>query len=184
MGTDPTSTTALADLVRSAQRGDERAQRELIVSYQRRIAGFIYSITGRGDSVEDIAQQVFIKMIRALETLQAPAQFESWLFRMARNACIDHLRRQKLRRIFIPFAPEHENMPEPAGAVDSEEVDALRHALDQLRPQDRALIALVQEGRSHAEIATTLKTSVAAVKARLHRAREHLRQHYQPQNES
>jgi RNA polymerase sigma-70 factor (ECF subfamily) len=181
---DPSATAALVDLIHRARRGDEAAQRELIVSYQRRIAGFIYAITGRGDSVEDIAQQVFIKMIRALDRLQAPSQFESWLFRMARNTCIDHLRRQKLRRIFLPFGPEHENVPEPPGAVDSEELDALRHALDQLRPQDRALLALVQEGRSHAEIAAVMKTSVAAVKARLHRARAQLREFYQPEHES
>jgi RNA polymerase sigma-70 factor (ECF subfamily) len=181
---DSSSTTALVDLVCRAQRGEEAAQRELIVSYQHRVAGFVYAMTGRSDSVEDIAQQVFIKMVRALDRLQAPAQFESWLFRLARNTCIDHLRRQKLRRIFIAFGPEHEDVPEPAGAVDTEELDALRHALDQLRPQDRALLALVQEGRSHAEIAETLHSSVAAVKARLHRAREQLRQHYQPHHES
>ena len=181
---DSSETTALADLVRRAQGGDETAQRELIVSYQRRVAGFIYAMIGRNDAVEDLAQQVFIKMIRALDRLQAPSQFEPWLFRLARNTCIDHLRRQKLRRIFLPFAPEHEDVPEPPGAVDSEELDALRHALAQLRPQDRALLALVQEGRSHAEIATTLKTSVAAVKARLHRAREELREHYQPTHET
>ena len=181
---DPSSTTALVDLVRRAQRGEEGAQRELIVSSQHRIAGFVYAMTGRSDSVEDIAQQIFIKMIRALDRLQAPAQFESWLFRLSRNTCIDHLRRQKLRRIFLPFGPEHENVPEPPGAVDAEELDALRHALEQIRPRDRALLALVQEGRSHAEIAVTLKTSVAAVKARLHRAREQLRGHYQPNYES
>ena len=70
------------------------------------------------------------------------------------------------------------------GGVDTEELDALRHALDQLRPQDRALLSLVQEGRSHAEISEILKTSIAAVKARLHRAREQLRQHYQPHHET
>jgi RNA polymerase sigma-70 factor (ECF subfamily) len=140
-------------------------------------------MTSRSDSVEDLAQQVFIKMIRALNGLQAPAQFESWLFRLARNTCIDHLRRQKLRSIFLPFAVEHEEVPEPPGAVDTEELDALRHALEQLRPQDRALLALVQEGRSHAEIAETLGTSVAAVKARLHRAREQLRKSYQSDDE-
>ena len=176
---DPSSPTELVDLVRRAQKGNEAAQRKLIISYQHRIAGFVYAITNRSDSVEDLAQQIFIKMVRALERLQAPAQFESWLFRLARNTCIDHLRRQKLRRIFLPFAPEHENVAEPAGAVDTEELDALRHALAQLRPKDRALLALVQEGRSHAEIAETFRTSVAAVKARLHRAREQLRQHYQ-----
>lgn len=177
---DSSSTTELAELVRRAQSGEEGAQRELIVAYQHRVAGFVYAMTSRSDMVEDLSQQVFIKMIRALDRLQAPAQFESWLFRLARNTCIDFLRRQKLRRIFTPFAPEHENVPEPEGAVDTEELDALRHALDQLRPQDRALLALVQEGRSHAEIAATLNSSVAAVKARLHRAREQLRRHYSP----
>ena len=181
---DSTAPTELVDLVRRAQKGNEAAQRELILSYQRRIAGFVYAITNRSDSVEDLAQQVFIKMCRAIDRLQAPAQFESWLFRLARNTCIDHLRRQKLRRIFLPFAPEHEDVAEPPGAVDTEELDALRHALAQLRPQDRALLALVQEGRSHVEIAETLSITVAAVKARLHRARDHLRQHYQPHHES
>ena len=177
---ESTATTALADLVRRAQKGDEAAQRELIVAYQHRVAGFVFAMTGRSDYVEDLAQQVFIKMIRALDGLQAPAQFESWLFRLARNTCIDQLRRQKLRRIFLPFGDEHKNIPEPPGAVGLEELDALRHALAQLRPHDRALLALVQEGCSHAEIAETLQTSVVAVKARLHRARQHLREHYHP----
>jgi RNA polymerase sigma-70 factor (ECF subfamily) len=175
---DESSTSTLGDRVRRAQHGDEVAMRELIVSYQHRVAGFTYAITGRSDSIEDIVQMVFVKMARAIDRLKAPEQFESWLFRLARNTCIDHLRRQKLRRIFIPFAQEHENVAEPAGAVDTEELDALRHALAQLRPKDRALLALVQEGRSHAEIAESFGTSVAAVKARLHRAREQLREFY------
>lgn len=181
---EPTLPNALAELVRRAQRGDEVALREIIVNYQHRVAGFVYAMTSRSDYVEDLSQQVFIKMVRAIDRLNEPAQFESWLFRLARNTCIDQLRRQKLRRIFLPFGEEHENIAEPPGAVDTEELDALRHALAQLRPQDRALLALVQEGRSHAEIAATLSTSVAAVKARLHRAREHLREHYQPNHEN
>jgi RNA polymerase sigma-70 factor (ECF subfamily) len=181
---DETATTDRVDLVRRAQRGDEEALHELIVTYQNRVAGFVFAITNRRDQVEDLSQQVFIKMVRAIDGLQAPSQFESWLFRLARNTCIDQLRRQKLRRIFLPFAAEHENIAEPPGAVDTEELDALRHALEHLRPQDRALLALVQEGRSHAEIAAVFSTSVAAVKARLHRAREHLREHYQSHHET
>lgn len=154
------------------------------MAYQRRIAGFIYAITGRSDTVEDLAQQVFIKMIRALERLHDVAQFEAWLFRLARNTCIDDLRRQKLRRIFLPFGTEHENVPEPPGAIDSEELDALRHALQQLPAKDRALLALAQEGRSQVEMAEASGTSVMAVKARLHRARAKLRQFYQGPNET
>ncbi len=181
---DPSEPTELVDVVRRAQRGDERALRELVVAYQHRVAGFIYTMIGRSDAIEDLAQQVFIKMVRAVDRLQAAEQFEAWLFRLARNTCIDHLRRQKLRRIFTPFGPEHEDLAEPPGAVDTEELDALHHALAQIRPQDRALLALVQEGRSHAEIAETLQSSVAAVKARLHRAREHLKQHYHSSHET
>jgi RNA polymerase sigma-70 factor (ECF subfamily) len=181
---ESTSPNALADLVRRAQKGDEGAQRELIVSYQHRVAGFVYAMTGRSDYVDDLSQQVFIKMIRALDRLQAPAQFESWLFRLARNTCIDHLRRQKLRRIFTPFSAEHENIAEPAGAVDAEELDALQHALQQLPPKDRALLALAQEGRSQVEMAEATGTSVMAVKARLHRARERLREFYQRPHET
>ena len=59
-------TPSLAELVRRAQKGDEAAQRALIVSYQRRVAGFIYAIVGRSDSIEDLAQTVFIKMVRGL----------------------------------------------------------------------------------------------------------------------
>lgn len=181
---DPSPTLTLAELVRQAQAGDENAQRELIVSYQRRVAGFVFAVTGRGDSVDDLAQVVFIKMVRALAKLQDPAQFEAWLFRLARNTCIDELRRQKLRRIFTAFEDEHANIPEPAGAVDMEELDALRHALDQLPPKDRALLALAQEGRSQVEMAQAAGTSVMAVKARLHRAREKLRQHYRAHHET
>ena len=181
---DQSQSTALADLVRQAQEGDPAAQRTLIISYQRRIAGFVYAITGRGDAVEDLAQLVFIKMFRAIGRLHDVAQFEAWLFRLARNTCIDHLRRQKLRRIFTPFAPEHENIAEPSGAVDTEELDALRHALQQLPPKDRALLALAQEGRSQVEMAEATGTTVMAVKARLHRARERLREFYQRPNET
>lgn len=172
--------TALTDLVRQAQQGHEDAQRTIIVAYQNRIAGFIYSITGRSDNVEDLAQIVFIKMIRALPRLDQPAQFEAWLFRMARNACIDFLRRQRWQRLFSPLEQEeHFEIPEPPTTVNSEELDALQHALSKLKPKDRALIALAQEGRSQQEMADSFGISVVALKARLHRAREQLRQFYE-----
>ena len=63
---ESTEPTELVELVRRAQKGEEAAQRELIISYQHRIAGFVYAITNRSDSVEDLAQQIFIKMARAL----------------------------------------------------------------------------------------------------------------------
>jgi len=176
---DAAARIALIDLVRRVQIGDERAQRELIVAYQGRISGFVSTLINQSCCIEDLSQQVFIKMIRAIEHLQQVEQFESWLFRIARNVCMDYLRQQKLRRIFLPFLEEHEEVPELNHAVDSEELDALRYALANLRPTDRALLALVQEGHSYGEIAKILDINVPSVKARVYRAREHLRQHYQ-----
>ena len=72
---DETATKDLVDLVRRAQRGDEAALHELIVAYQNRVAGFVFAITNRRDQVEDLSQQVFIKMVRAIDGLQAPSQF-------------------------------------------------------------------------------------------------------------
>ena len=176
---DITDSTALADLVREAQRGRDAAQRELVGRYQQRMAGFAYAITGRSDSVEDLTQIIFIKMFRALGRLDDPERFEAWLFRLARNSCIDHLRREKWRRFFTPIETEHETIAETNVAVDAAELDALRHALQQLKPKDRVLIALAQEGRSQTEMADITQTTISAIKARLHRAREQLRNIYE-----
>jgi RNA polymerase sigma-70 factor, ECF subfamily len=127
---DNPETPALTDLVRQAQQGREPAQRSLILAYQNRVAGFIYTITGKSDSVDDLTQTVFIKMIRALPQLDQVSQFEAWLFRLAKNTCIDHLRRAKWQRLFSPLEQEtHAEIPDTPTSVDTEELDALRHAL-------------------------------------------------------
>jgi len=178
---DAAETAALVETVRRAQRGDEAAQHTLITSYQRRVAGFIYTIVNNSNQVEDLAQVVFIKMIRALPNLDQPAQFEAWLFRLARNACIDHLRRERWQKFLTPIETDERvlEIPDKSTGVDTEELDALHHAIAQLKPKDRALIALAQEGRSQEEMAATTGITVTALKARLHRAREQLKQHYE-----
>lgn len=173
---EPTETTATADLVRRAREGAEDAMTGLITAYQRRMAGFVFAMIGRSEAVEDVTQTIFIKMVQSLARLHDPAQFEAWLFRLARNTCIDYLRRQKLRRIFLPFEPAYEEIAEPPPAVDRAEIEALRHALLRLPARDRALLALAEQGASQTEMAAATGASLAAVKARLHRAREKLRQ--------
>ncbi len=118
-------------------------------------------------------------MVRAIDTLREPAQFEAWLFRIARHMCLDQIRRNKVRQIFTPFLPQHADIAEASGAVNSEELDALRYALSQLSAKDRALSALVQEGRSQMEISSLLSINIAATKARIHRVRQRLRAHYE-----
>lgn len=172
----------LANCVRAAQEGDQAAQRELVLAYQKRIAGFIYTIMAPSNDVEDLCQAIFIKMLRSLGSLRRPEQFESWLFRLAKHACLDQLRRRKARSVFTGFLPQHAEVPEPPGAIDAEELDALRYALAQLKPKERIILALVQEGRSAEEMSELLSINEAAVKARIHRARQRLREHYEPRH--
>lgn len=174
-----TASDELLNFVREAKAGSAGAQSELIVRYQRRIAGFVYTVTGRRDHVEDLSQRILIKMVRSIGSLRSASQFEAWLFTLARHICIDQLRRDKLHRVFVPFGAEHTELPEPPGAVNAEELDALRHALSQLSPKERLLVALMQEGRAYREIANILSINVVAVKARVHRVRLRLREYYE-----
>lgn len=176
----PAAPELLTKCVRAAQEGDQAAQRELVIAYQKRVAAFIYTIIAPSNDVEDLCQAVFIKMLRSLGSLRDPEQFESWLFRMAKHACLDQLRRRKTRSILTAFMPQHAEVPEPPGAIDAEELDALRYALAQLTPKERILLAFVQEGRSAEEMSELLSINEAAVKARIHRARQRLREHYEP----
>lgn len=169
----------LAATVRCAQAGNPTAQRELVIAYQRRIAGFVFVMLTRSNDVEDMCQRIFIRMVRALPTLREASQFEAWLFRLARHMCIDQMRRDKLRRIFTPFLAQHTEVIEPDGQVDSEELDALRHALAQMPERERTIVALLQEGRSYREIGEFLSINEAAAKARVHRARVRLRLYYE-----
>src|SRR5271169_62460 len=100
----------LGELVRRAQDGSEAALETLICRFQDRIAGFVYSLVGRDDAIEDLCHNIFLKMIGGLPRLKTPESFESWLFRIARNACTDFLRKRRLWRMFVPFEPQHEQI--------------------------------------------------------------------------
>ncbi|OQB95953.1 MAG: ECF RNA polymerase sigma factor SigW [Verrucomicrobia bacterium ADurb.Bin122] len=167
------------DLVKAAQAGTLSAQSELIHAYQARLAGFVYAMLGRAAPVDDLCQDIFIKMLRGLPHLHSPELFEPWLFRMARNACIDHTRREKWRHIFTPFDPATDDMPIPVDAEKRDRAEALLALLQRLHPRDRSILIMAQQGLSLAEMARTCASTTTAIKTRLHRARERLRKLYE-----
>ncbi len=174
---DEPASDALA-LVTLARQGDESGQHRLILAYQRRIAAFVYTVSGSAADVDDLTQQVLLRMLAGLPKLRDASCFEAWLFRLARNICIDHLRRARWRRFLSPLEAVHEETVAASPGCDPELLDALQHALQQVSPTDRAILALAADGRTIEEMQQTLGKSAAAVKVMLHRARERLKRHY------
>jgi RNA polymerase sigma-70 factor, ECF subfamily len=165
----------LAALIRRAQGGSEAALEILISRFQDRIAGFVYSLIGRDDAIEDLCHDIFIKMISGLPALKNPESFEAWLFRIARNVSMDSLRRKRLWRMFVPFEPKHEQIAEaPRSDV---RLETFRAALEGMPPNQKELILLLAENDwTYEQLAEITRSSVSAVKSRLFRAREYLRQ--------
>lgn len=152
------------------------AQDGLIRLYQKRIAAFLYAMAGRPELVEDLAQTVFIKAMLALPKLKEVDRFESWLFRLARNAYLDHYRRERLRQFFIPVTELHEEVAAAPVSRISSRLEDLTHALQALPPNQRELLILLQEREwSYEELAAMTGSTVGAVKSRLFRARTELK---------
>jgi RNA polymerase sigma-70 factor (ECF subfamily) len=166
----------VAELVGRARAGVERAMEDLIGRYQERVAGFIYSLVGREDVIADLCHNVFVKMIVNLKRLRAPESFEPWLFQIARNTCFDHLRKERLRRIFfVPFERKHEQIAAQTERADSR-LDAFRRVLRELPPKQRELIVLMEHRDfTHEQLAQITRSTVSSVKSRLFRARDQLR---------
>jgi RNA polymerase sigma-70 factor (ECF subfamily) len=165
----------LTVLVGRAQMGEESAMDELVRRYQDRVAGFIYSLVGREDAVADLCHSALVKMIVSLKRLRALESFEPWLFQIARNTCFDFLRKERLRRIFVPLTSAHEQVAAHAERTDGR-LESFRVALAQLPPRQRELLVLLEQQEfSYEQLAQITGSTVSSVKSRLFRAREQLR---------
>lgn len=162
-----------------AQKGDLSAQNDLVIAYQSRVAGFVFAMLGRYAPVDDLCQDIFTKMIRGISRLHDPTLFEAWLFRMARNQCIDHARRERWQRMFTFFDPATDDPPMEVDVAQKDRVDAIISLLQRLTARDRSLLLMAQEGLSLAEMAKATGTTTTTIKTRLHRARERLKQLYE-----
>jgi RNA polymerase sigma-70 factor (ECF subfamily) len=166
----------LCDLVRRAQIGDLDAQSTLVRSYTRRIGGVVRRIVPHRTAWEDLVQVIFIRMIRRLSALRDPQVFESWLFSLARNTALDHLRRRRCQPDTVEADFELFTSPGTGGALAVDEIlTALERALDRVPPRDRRLMRRIVQGDSYATAASLEGMSVGAAKIRVHRVRHFLR---------
>src|ERR1700679_2067704 len=86
------------ELIQNAQKGDDAAFNQVVIAYRKRILGTIARLIGRPEDVEDVAQEVFLRLYYSLDQLRTPEVFEPWLYRLTVNAAYDYLRRQRRRQ--------------------------------------------------------------------------------------
>ncbi len=183
------------ELIERARAADEQAFNQLVVVYRKRILGIISRLIGRPEDVEDVAQEVFVRLYYSLDQLRSAQVFEPWLYRLAVNAAYDYLRRRK-RRPESRMADLSEQQVTMADSIaggrqqESERekgrvrefVDALfRHVSE----DDRLLLTLKEvEGLSLKELEEIYKVNENALKVRLFRARQRVLKAHQAAVES
>lgn len=176
-----------AALILRCRRGEADAIRELVEAYERPIFHIIWRSVGNPEDARDLTQETFVRAIRALDRFDPSRPFRNWVFRIASNLAIDHLRRRRLRTVSINVDEDDERGMRAPVLVDAgsrpDEVheqtwlsEKLARLVERLPAEYRMVVHLRhREQLSYEEIAETLGVPLGTVKARLHRAHHRLR---------
>jgi RNA polymerase sigma-70 factor (ECF subfamily) len=177
-------TTDEAQLVAQAQNGDRSAFTELVLIHAQGVLNVVYRMCGDMLIAEDAAQETFIRAWQNLSSYRPQTPLRNWLYRIAFNAGMDILRKQK--RILpddIEDLSLHDERPGPESQVsDQERTRLVQKAILSLPDASRAVLVLREyEGLSYQEISSTLDIPVGTVMSRLNYARKLLKSKLQPQ---
>ncbi|HBZ96438.1 MAG TPA: hypothetical protein DEO57_01170 [Phycisphaerales bacterium] len=171
--------------------GNEEAMADLLTCFKPRVWSICWRTLGHHEDAADLTQDVMVKVILGLEGFDRRSKFSTWVYRIAVNACMSHLRKQKLRRHPSLDAPAGDGAGErstsrgnqlasmePGPAADVEHVDdlrALEAALGQLDEEQRLLILLRdRQGIEYVQLAEIFGVPVGTIKSRIFRARSAL----------
>jgi RNA polymerase sigma factor (sigma-70 family) len=173
-------------LMRLVGRGDTAAFEELIERHQALVIGTVARMLGSNSDVDDIAQQVFIRVWKSAGRYVARAKFTTWLLKITRNLVFNELRRTRRHaHVSVQIEPGAEEMPLRDDAAKAPDVSlletelqqAIEHAIRQLPESQRmALVLRRYQEMSYEQIAEVLELSVPAVRSILFRARTELRE--------
>ena len=160
------------ELVDWCRRSDQEAWASLVRRYARRIFAICYGKIGKPDDAEDLAQETFARGFSRIRTLKDGEQFRPWLSQIARNLCVDFLRRKRPVEVELDECREAVH---PESGVNPEYLE-LRQAIEKLPEQLRTpLLSYYIGGQNTNEIAETLGVAQATVHTRISRARKELR---------
>ncbi len=167
-------------LIARAKRGDADAFEALVTPYERRLYALCVRMMLVPEDAQDALQEAMLRLWRSLASYEARAGFGTWAYRIAANACLDALRKRKLRAtpsleamMDAGYAPS-DPTPSPQQALEADERQRiLSGALAELEPDARAALVLRDlQGESYEQVARILRISLGTAKSRIHRARE------------
>jgi RNA polymerase sigma-70 factor (ECF subfamily) len=164
-------------LIRACQDGSLEAQRDLYECYKAKVYSLAVYLTGEAEIAKDLTQEIFLKVFRDLPAFRFESSFNSWLYRLATNTCLNALRSRRTRR----ESPIDDVLGTPAEidadcSLEQQQMDhsiqqAVRKAILSLKPPLRAVVVLRYiENLSYGEISEALDISPGTVAARLNRA--------------
>ena len=170
-----------SELIERCLARDEAAWEEIVQRYKRKVFGIAYKFTGRFEEAEDLTQEVFLKVYKALDSFKREQEFYWWLVSISRNTCIDYYRSAKRqRRVITDNLEKIKNFKfeglSPQGSMEvAERSKALRESLSHL-PGDLRTVLIMRDlkGMSYKEIADQLRLAEGTVKSRIHRGRAEL----------
>lgn len=177
------------ELISKAKSGDAAAFNRIVLAYRKRILGTIARLIGRPEDVEDVGQEVFMRLFFSLDQLRTAEVFEPWLYRLTVNAAYDYLRRTRRRyeSRMADLSEEHVQMADAAagGREQREEQrktgirEFVQHLLGAVSEEDRLLLTLKEvEGLSLKELEQIYHVNENALKVRLFRARQRVLKAY------
>ncbi len=182
------------EIVRRVQAGEVEAFDQLITKYRNRVYSVVYNLTSNREDAADLTQDAFIKSFQSINRFQGQSTFFTWLYRIAVNSTLTHLRKNRLRT-FFSFEKINEDDKVSAEVINAltdesgadretfarELQEKLNEAMQKLSIPHRTVITLFEiDGLSHQEIAEIMNCSVGTVRSRLHYAKQLLQAELQP----
>ena len=173
-------------LIRLTLAGDKSAFEVLYRRYIKKIYSLVFRMVGAAQEAEEVTQEVFYQVYKALPGFQGKSQFYTWIYRIATNVALQHVKKASRRKRETGFDEALEIVTPAgfAGAGSPEKVaesrdfyGALEKAINSLPPNQRLVMILGPvQGHSYDQMATILGTTEEVIKGRLHRARENVRE--------
>ena len=165
------------NLIKRYLAGDNGAIEKVVVKYQRYVYSLVYRITNDIEEAKDLTQETFIRAIKGIKNFRMESSFKTWLYRIAVNTSLYHIRQNKSDEIELEESTPANQTSALSTIIETEKKDHIKNSLNKLPERQRlAVILRVYEGMSCSETAKVMGCSTGAVKTHYHNSVKRLRE--------